>query len=106
MMIWIGYERTIRVNAEASDPPPFPAGSEFRVQVRSHTGVLFATLTTGSGITRNSDTQIDITIPESATAQMTEGSVILDVVRTDTTPDYHLGFQLLCKTRMPATRAA
>lgn len=101
--IMVGYAYTQRLVADAAI---FPEGASFTAHVRSRVSAAetLATLTTGAGITRLSDTEIEITIPASATQTMPVGAVVMDLVRTDTDPDQHLQFVLEIPVQLPVTR--
>lgn len=101
--IAIGYQWSLQIEADAA---LFPTGSQFTAHVRQTvSGALLATLTTGGGqLQRISDTVLQITIPSTDTVGFAEGSVFLDVVRTDVNPDQHMGFILEVQTKQPVTR--
>lgn len=101
--IMVGYAYTQRLVADAAI---FPEGATFVAEVRNRVSApdILATLTTGFGITRISDTELEITIPASATQAMPVGSVVMDVVRTDTDPDQHMQFLLEIPVQLPVTR--
>jgi hypothetical protein len=99
-----GYEYRLQLEA---DSPVFPAGCALAAQVRAKVSdsVVIATLTTGnSGLARISDTTVEIVIPAGATANLSPGSVVMDVVRTDLDPERHLNFTLEIPVIRPVTR--
>lgn len=99
-----GYEYKLQIEA---DGPLFPAGCELVAHIRSKVSDSspVATLSTGNGgLRRISDTIAEITIPPSATAGLAPGSVIMDMVRTDLSPDRHLNFTLEIPVIRPVTR--
>ena len=66
-------------------------------------GATPATLTTaGGGITRLDDRTIELVIPGASSTRW-KGSVVMDVVRTDTAPDLHMGFFLTVPVVQPVT---
>jgi len=106
MTILIGYEWRQAVKVTGT-PPAFPAGVALAGQVRvtSAHGRLVATLTTANGgIVREADDEVTLVIPESATEDLHEGAVVVDIVRTDLDPPAHFGFQLRVPVRMPSSR--
>lgn len=99
-----GYEYKVQVETNS---PVFPVGCALTAQVRSKVGdaAVIATLTTANGgLTRISDTVVEITIPPAATANLGAGSVFMDMVRTDLNPDRHLNFNLEIPVIKPVTR--
>lgn len=90
-----------------TDVATFPEGCTLTAHVRtkvSATTVLANLTTANGGLTRLSDTVLEISIPGHATASLNAGSVVLDVVRTDLEPDRHLNFNLEIPVIMPITR--
>ena len=99
-----GYEYKLQVEAES---PVFPAGCALTAHVRSKVSDsnIIATLTSANGgLTRISDTVIEITIPPGSTANLSAGTIVMDVVRTDLHPDLHLNFTLEIPVIRPVTR--
>jgi len=103
--ILIGYQYDLVLEAEA---PIFTADATITGHVRASrsSDAILATLVSGSGILRKSDTQIQITIAPEDTAAMTVGTVVMDFARTDLTPPKHLRFQVEVPVQMPVTRGA
>jgi hypothetical protein len=99
-----GYEYTLRI---AADLPLFPLGCALTSHVRRKIGdtTIMATLKTeNGGLVRVSDNEVDIVIPGTESLAWTAGSVVLDMVRTDLTPDKHLGFFLEIPVVLAVTR--
>ncbi len=99
-----GYEYRLQLEA---DSPVFPQGCALAAQVRTKVSdsAIIATLTTGNGgLSRISDTVVEIAIPPAATASLSPGSVVMDMVRTDLEPDRHLSFALEIPVIRPVTR--
>ena len=99
-----GYEYRLQLEADSS---VFPAGCTLAAQVRARVSdiAVIATLTTeNGGLARISDTVVEITIPPAATANLSAGSVVMDMVRTDLEPDRHLSFTLEIPVIRPVTR--
>ena len=99
-----GYEYRLQLEA---DSPVFPEGCTLAAQVRARVSdhTIIATLTTANGgLLRISDTIIEITIPAAGTANLSPGSVVMDMVRTDLEPDRHLNFTLEIPVIRPVTR--
>jgi hypothetical protein len=99
-----GYEYKLQLEA---DSPVFPAGCSLTAQMRAKVSdnAIITTLTTGNGgLLRISDTVLEITIPPAATAGLSPGSVVMDMVRTDLEPDRHLNFTLEIPVVRPVTR--
>lgn len=105
-VIAIGYEWRQRIEI-VSTPGLFPSGCALTAHVRATrvSTAILATLTTGNGgIVRISDTAVEMVISPAQTAAMAPGRVVFDVVRTDPTPDQHLGFALTVPVIMSVTR--
>lgn len=100
-----GYEWRIRVRATAS-PVLFPVGVALTAQVRDKVDAAdpLTTLTTGAGITRVDDNTIEFVIAGATSAAWTVRQAVLDLVRTDVTPDQFLPFRLRVPIVQPATR--
>jgi len=99
-----GYDYTLQIE---TDVATFPVGCVLTAQVRAKVSdnAVLATLTTANGgLTRISETVLEITIPAPATTTLQVGSVVLDVVRTDLEPDRHLNFHLEIPIIKPVTR--
>ena len=99
-----GYEYRLQLEA---DSPVFPSDCELTAQVRKKVSdsTIIATLTTANGgLARISDTVVEIAIPPAATANLSPGSVVMDIVRTDLEPDRHLSFTLEIPVIQPVTR--
>ena len=100
----IGYQYKLQV---ATDLALFPSGSAITAHVRakvSDTAILATLTTANGGLVRVSDTLIEIVIAAAQTAAIKAGTVHMDMVRTDLTPDLHLGFNLEIPVVMPVTR--
>lgn len=100
-IIYRGYVYRVRLALAVDE------GATFTGHVRSaeDSDTILATLTTADGeITRVDAEHVDIEIPAAETAAMAEGSVVFDMVRTDTTPDTHMGFRLTIPVDDPITR--
>jgi len=90
-----------------TDVATFLEGCTLTAHVRtkvSDSAVLAMLTTANGGLTRLSDTVVEITIPGNTTASLHAGSVVLDVVRTDLEPDRHLAFHLEIPVIKPITR--
>jgi hypothetical protein len=99
-----GYEYRLQLEA---DSPVFPAGCALAAQVRAKVSdsTAIATLTTANGgLLRISDMVVEIIIPPTATASVSPGSVVMDMVRTDVDTDQHLNFTLEIPVIRPVTR--
>lgn len=104
--IMAGYGWSCRVTMTAATPP-FPAGVELvaHVRAKASSSAILATLSTANQkITRVDDNTIDISIPGADSAAFKDGSVVLDLVRTDTDPDTYVGFKLQVPVETPVTR--
>ena len=102
--IMIGYAYRLRLEAEGV---LFPEGAVFVGQVRQSpraTEVLATLSSANGGLVRVSDHALDLQIVASDTAGMEVGSVVIDVVRTDVSPELHLGFALEIPVLLPVTR--
>lgn len=103
-IILIGYEYRLQLQAEAD---LFPEGASFAGQVRSTIAAasMVAELSTAAGsVLRLDGRTLEIVLPPEVTAGLAPGGVVLDLVRTDLTPDRHLGFLLEIPVALPVTR--
>ena len=103
-VILIGYEYRLQLEAEAD---LFPESASFVGQVRSAITVatVMAELSTPAGsVLRVDDHTLEILLAPEVTANLVPGMVVLDLVRTDLTPDRHLGFVLEIPVALPVTR--
>jgi hypothetical protein len=103
-VIMIGYEYRLQLEAEADF---FPDGASFAGHVRSAitATTILAELSSATGsVLRVSDRRLEIILAPAVTASLAPGAVVLDLVRTDLTPDRHLGFLLEIPVAMPVTR--
>ena len=101
--IMIGYAYRLRLEAAGA---LFPEGAAFTGHVRAKLGdaEVLATLTSANGgLSRVTDSALDLQIGAAETVGMAVGSVVVDVVRTDTDPDLHLGFALEIPVMQPVT---
>lgn len=99
-----GYEYKLQIEA---DSPIFPAGCTLAAQVRlkvSDSSVIATLSTANGGLVRITDTIVEIIIPPTATSSLAAGSVFMDMVRTDLSPDRHLNFNLEIPVIRPVTR--
>ena len=102
--ILIGYEYRLQLAAEGV---VFPEEARFAGQVRANLNdeTVLATLSSESGtILRRSDNTMELIIPETVTAALAPGSVVLDLVRTDLVPPQHLNVFLEIPVLRPVTR--
>jgi hypothetical protein len=103
-VILIGYEYRLHIAAEA---PVFVEGPSYTGQVRAHVSApdVLATLRSDAGgITRISDTVLEISLQAAQTALLSPGRIVLDLVRIDLIPGRHLGFVLEIPVALPVTR--
>ena len=103
-VILIGYEYRLRLQAEAD---LCPEGASFAGQIRSRIGAAtpVADLSTAAGsVLRLDGRTLEIVLAPDVTASLAPGAVVLDLVRTDLTPDRHLGFVLEIPVVLPVTR--
>ena len=103
--IMAGYAWTQRVKV-TSGSVVFPSGAALTAHVRpSRTAEAFITLTTANGgIVRVTDTEIDLKLTAAQSATCAPGTVVLDIARTDATPNVHFGFSLTAPVIQPVTR--
>ena len=105
-IILIGYEYRLQLEAEAV---LFPEGADFAGQLRATitSASVLAELTSSAGsILRLDDRTLEIVLAPEVTASLAPGGIVLDLVRTDLTPDRHLGFVLEIPVVLPVTRLA
>lgn len=105
--IYIGYPWSLVLRISASEPV-FPESCQLKTDIRRATGApLLATLSTESGgLTRLDDERIEISISPEQSARMREGSVQMDLVRTDVQPSKHLGIFIKVRVELPVTMNA
>ena len=105
-VILIGYEYRLQLQAEAD---LFPEGASFVGQVRNAVTAttMVAELSTAAGSVLRVDVRtLEIVLTADVTASLAPGGIVLDLVRTDLTPDRHLGFVLEIPVVLPVTRLA
>jgi hypothetical protein len=105
-VILIGYEYRLQLQAEAD---LFPEGASFVGQVRNAVTAttMVAELSTAAGsVLRVDNRTLEIVLAPEVTASLAPGGIVLDLVRTDLTPDRHLGFVLEIPVVLPVTRLA
>ena len=105
-VILIGYEYRLQLQAEAD---LFPEGASFVGQVRNAVTAttMVAELSTAAGSVLRVDVRtLEIVLAPEVTASLAPGGIVLDLVRTDLTPDRHLGFVLEIPVVLPVTRLA
>jgi hypothetical protein len=105
-VILIGYEYRLQLQAEAN---LFPEGASFVGQVRNAVTAttMVAELSTAAGSVLRVDVRtLEIVLAREVTASLAPGGIVLDLVRTDLTPDRHLGFVLEIPVVVPVTRLA
>ena len=105
-VILIGYEYRLQLEAEAV---LFPEVADFAGQLRAtimSASVLAELTSSGGSILRLDDRTLEIVLAPEVTASLAPGGIVLDLVRTDLTPDRHLGFVLEIPVVVPVTRLA
>jgi hypothetical protein len=103
-VILIGYEYRLQLQAESD---LFPEGASFAGQVRSAitAATVVAELSSAAGSVLRVDVRtLEIVLAPEVTANLVPGMVVLDLVRTDLSPDRHLGFMLEVPVALPVTR--
>jgi hypothetical protein len=103
-VILIGYEYRLQLQAETD---LFPDGASFAGQMRSAisaAGVLMEFSSAAGSVRRVDGRTLEIVLAPSVTGALAPGAVVLDLVRTDLTPDRHLGFLLEIPVMLPVTR--
>ena len=103
-VILIGYEYRLQLQAEAD---LFPEGASFAGQMRSaiSAATVVAELSSATGSVLRVDVRtLEILLVPEVTANLVPGMVVLDLVRTDLSPDRHLGFVLEVPVALPVTR--
>jgi hypothetical protein len=103
-VILIGYEYRLQLQAEAD---LFPEAATFTGQLRSTVtdSTVLATLSTANGsVLRHDERTLEIVVAADVTAVLIPGSVVVDFVRTDLTPERPLGFSLEIPVQQPVTR--
>lgn len=101
-----GCDWALRITVVSSALEPFPANAQFKAHVRNTVdGPLLVELTTaGGGVVRRSNTEIELRIPGSVSKEWKDGSVVMDVIRTDALNPVHLGFDLEIPVKRSVTR--
>ncbi len=103
-VILIGYEYRLQLQAEAD---LFPEGASFAGQVRGaiSAATMVAEVSSAAGsVLRVDGRTLEIVLAPDVTASLAPGGIVLDLVRTDLTPDRHLGFVLEIPVVLPVTR--
>ena len=104
-IILIGYEYRLQLQGEAA---LFPEGAVFAGQLRATIAAAsaLAELSSSAGsVLRLDDRTLEIILAPEITVNLAPGGVVLDLVRTDLTPDRHLGFLLEIPVALPVTRS-
>lgn len=102
-----GYEWTANLTVSNAGAI-FPSGCTHEAHFKSSESdaAALAELTTGSGITRVSDTVLQVKLTAVQTAAMSSYErVVFDLVRTDVSPAQYVGFKLFVPVIIPATAA-
>ncbi len=102
--ILIGYAWRLQIEAET---PVFALDASYAGQLRAKVSdpSYLADITSGTGgIIRVNDTVLELALTPDQTALLSPGRIVLDLVRTDLTPDRHLGFMLEIPVVLPVTR--
>lgn len=102
-----GYPYTVRVICPAEgDVVPFPIGCNLLADVALYVGApgRVATLDTARGsIERINDTTVLLRLSGDDTAMLTNTSAVIDIVRTDPSPDEWLGVRVQLPVVAPVT---
>jgi hypothetical protein len=102
-----GYPYPFRWHSPVSEgePAPFPAGCTLLADVALHAGgVAVATLSTEAGsIVRIDDTTIELRLSPADTAGLTVKTALIDLVRTDPSPDTWMGLKVQLPVEQPIT---
>lgn len=99
-----GYAYQLRLEAGSA---LFPETARFLAHLRttpSSDQVLAVVSSDTGGFVRISDREMDLHLTPAQTAPLPLGRVILDLVRTDTSPAQHLGVFLELPVLQPVTR--
>ncbi len=102
--VLVGYEYRLQLEPEGA---LFPDEARFAGQVRRNANAetVLATLTSEGGtILNRGESRLELIIPETVTAELAPGSVVLDLVRTDLVPPQHLNVFLEIPVLLPVTR--
>ena len=103
-VILIGYEYRLQLQA---DTALFPEACVLAGQMRTRLAALdvIATLLSATGsLIRIDDYTLEIVVAADVTAALIPGSVVVDFVRTDLTPERPLGFSLEIPVQQSVTR--
>ena len=102
-----GYQWVQSVEITAGNNIPFPANCTIIGHVRETEGsntVLTTVSTANSSIIRVSNTEIQIVISGDASVNWKAGDIVMDLVRTDTSPYQHTGLRFDIPVVLPITR--
>lgn len=102
--VLVGYEYRLQLEAEGA---LFPDEARFAGQLRANLNAetVLATLKSEGGtILNRGESRLELTIPDTVTAELAPGSVVLDLVRTDLVPPQHLNVFLEIPVLLPVTR--
>lgn len=105
--IQTGCEWRLKIKITSSALAVFPATAKFVAAMRRDNadGELLTTLSTDAGtIYRVDGNTIELVLNGSVSASWAEGTVVMDVIRTDLTQKVHLGFDLEIPVKRSVTR--
>lgn len=101
-----GYPWEITFQAQDNDPR-FQTGTTFRAQFRAREeSPVLASISTGSGITHETQTRIKISLTGAQTGNMTPGTVTFDLVRTDLPNEEYTYIKAVIPVKRAITREA
>jgi len=104
--IQTGCDWRLKITINSAALEEFPSNAHFLAHIRDHAdGPLKAALSTEDGtITRMNSKTIELIIPATVSASWQAGTVVMDVLRVDTSTPIHLGFDLEVPVKRTITR--
>lgn len=105
--IQTGCEWRLKIEILSSALQAFPADAKFAASIRRENadGEELTRLTTDNGgIIRVNGNTLELVLLAGASAVWTEGSVVMDIIRTDLSEPIHLGFDLTVPVKRTITR--
>lgn len=102
-----GYAYAIQVRVTGAGEPLFPLGSALRADVRAYVGARepAGTLTSEDGtLVRVDDDTVELRLSGEVTGRIGNSSAVLDLVRTDVSPDQWVGVQVQLPVVEPVTQ--
>ncbi|WP_242183050.1 hypothetical protein [Sphingomonas sp. CARO-RG-8B-R24-01] len=102
-----GFHYAIRLQATGPQSPAFPFGCELMTEVRAYVGAPVSEgilSTANQTIIRVDDDTIELHFPSSMTGGLTNSVAVIDLVRTDPSPDQWMSISVQIPLVRPVTQ--